>query len=364
LIPEKMAHLANYLHDVLESGEFGTQARFALEGLSLFVDSTLRRSSWSDGLGPKIDIAVLDHKAWKARLLNLRSLEVVESLVSEIIGLRLEWAPHTAIFRDRLWGEDGPVPEILSRLRRLPVSIPLLGPEMVKLEQGTFLMGAGSSDPMSREDERPQHAVHIHRPFALSRFLITNADYAIFCAWSGRKHAKSEGVHFSFPRSNFRIENCREYLSWLSAATSCRYRLPSEAEWEFAARGGTSFPYWWGPEWRPEMANCEKRRAGPTEIRSYPPNRWRLSDMLGSVREWCADDYRGNYEVHRSQDAFRASEAPAEYAPAQVLRGGNWLSKREDIRVSARWYPRDDGGPHKRRSARGNGLRACRNLDL
>jgi formylglycine-generating enzyme required for sulfatase activity len=319
----------------------------------------------------KIDIALLDHRAWPVRQLYLGALKRIEDIASEIVGLRLDWAPQSAIFRDALALDYIP-PDVLDRLQRLPSSIEWrLGPEMVKIQPGEFMMGACQNDDAAQQDEFPRHQVKIGEPFALSRFLITNSDYLIFAFSEGIENYDKMRSDPSIPRSGIPFDTAQAYADWLSKFSQKTYRLPSEAEWEFACRAGTDTLFWWGNEPDPTKANYGGRHGRPTRLGEYPPNPWRLSDISGNLSEWCADHYIGDYSEHRSQVPVRpprivehvrlgeAADLHLEEIESYVhvsrggAYGGHWLT----IRTSNRFRQ----GTSRNRSAN-IGLRIARTL--
>ncbi len=217
---------------------------------------------------------------------------------------------------------------------RPPVPAPSPGaikePEMVALSGGEFMMG--SNDDAS---ERPIHRVEI-RPFLIGKFPVTVAEWKA-CVAAGGCEAVPTRDDDATPIDNVSWTDAQKFAAWLSAATGRTYRLPSEAEWEYAARAGTRTRYWWGNEIKPGMANC--RGCGepydtrqPLRVGSFAANPFGLHDMTGSVAEWVADcwhrDYHGAPENGSAWDAADCR--------AHVLRGGSWRNDPSYLRASSR----------------------------
>ncbi|WP_298269128.1 formylglycine-generating enzyme family protein [Geobacter sp.] len=226
------------------------------------------------------------------------------------------------------------------------------GPEMVGIPAGRFRMGAifGGGDP----DEKPVHEVTIPRPFAMGRYEVTFAEYDRFCEATGREKPKDGRRWFgplsrnwgrgSKPMMNVTWEDAVAYTRWLSEQTGHRYRLPSEAEWEYAARGGKDTPYWWGGTVGEKRANCkgcgsrwDNRQTAL--VGSFAANPYGLFDTAGNVWEWCLDTWHESY-----------AGAPADGNPwlggddsRRVQRGGSFGSKPRYVRSSARGRGAPDG---------------------
>lgn len=200
---------------------------------------------------------------------------------------------------------------------------------MVSLPGGVFAMG--SNDDLS---ERPVHRVAI-KAFAISKFPISVREWkqcvaAKACAYvpSGEDDA---------PAANLSWADTQQFTAWLSQVTQQNYRLPSEAEWEYAARGGTETKYWWGDHVVAGMANCkgcsdpyDPRQ--PLRVGSFSPNPFGLYDMGGGADQWVADCWHKNYQG-----------APADGSPwmggdcsSHVLRGGSWKNDPNYVRAASR----------------------------
>ncbi len=199
---------------------------------------------------------------------------------------------------------------------------------MVRIPEGWFWMGSDTG----RDDERPAHRVWVEA-FELAAYQVTNADYARFL--SATKHPAP--LHWDDP--NFKHPeqpvvavswfDAAAYCGWLSKMTGRRYRLPTEAEWERAARGGEEGKlYPWGdasPETLPDYAT--RWKTGPERVGLYPPNAYGLYNSGDNVHEWCADWYDPGYYARSPE---RSPPGP-ETGSRRASRGGSW---RHHIKVS------------------------------
>jgi formylglycine-generating enzyme required for sulfatase activity len=202
-------------------------------------------------------------------------------------------------------------------------------PELVVIPQGKFMMGSPSGEEGRSRDEGPQHDVTFLRPFALGRCPVTFDQYDHFCAQTKREEAEDEGWgRGQRPVINVSWDDAEAYSRWLSRQTWQTYRLPSEAEWEYACRAGTTTRSWWG--------DIRLRRT--TEIGSYPPNPWGLCDMYGNVWEWVEDCWDDSYEgAPKDGSAWMRGDCSR-----RVLRGGSWGSEPEYLRSAYRLRIRTD----------------------
>jgi formylglycine-generating enzyme required for sulfatase activity/chromosome segregation ATPase/CRP-like cAMP-binding protein len=209
------------------------------------------------------------------------------------------------------------------------------GPMMVELRAAEFHMGSGSGSPYF--DERPRHVVQL-RSFAISRHEVSFAEYDRFAEASGRALPEDMGWgQDAQPVINVSWDDARAYAEWLSGQTGQRYRLPTEAEWEYAARAGREERYWWGNEVGSGQANChgcgsrwDSLRTAP--VGSFAANPFGLHDMNGNVQEWVQDCYRDSYQG-ASGDG-RAVEVTG--CARRVVRGGGYASAPDSLRGAAR----------------------------
>jgi formylglycine-generating enzyme required for sulfatase activity len=207
------------------------------------------------------------------------------------------------------------------------------GPEMVALPGGSFQMGSPPDEPGRDEDEGPQHQVSI-RPFAMGRTEVTFDDYDRFVEATGREKPDDFGWgRGQRPVINVSWNDAVAYAGWLSDQTDQRYRLPTEAEWEYAARAGTVTPFWTGDCIHTDQANYDGNydyngcgadtgvyRRQTVEAGSLPANPWGLHETAGNVYEWVRDCWHDNYQG-APQDGS-AWEEPG--CARRVVRGGGW----------------------------------------
>jgi formylglycine-generating enzyme required for sulfatase activity len=203
-------------------------------------------------------------------------------------------------------------------------------PVMVVVRGGSFNMGS-NADP----SERPPHHVSI-APFALGKFVVTESEWAACVAGSGCRY-KGEGNSPDMPMHNLSWSDATQFAQWLRSMTGKPYRLPSEAEWEYAARAGTATRYPWGEAvgiGKADCTGCGGRLdgKGPVAVTAFPANPWGVFGMLGGVAEWTEDCWHLSYAGAPSDGS--AWSAPR--CPAHVLRGGSWMNPPSDITVSSR----------------------------
>jgi formylglycine-generating enzyme required for sulfatase activity len=211
-----------------------------------------------------------------------------------------------------------------------------LGPEMVWIPAGSFLMGniQGGGD----DEEHPVHQVSVEK-FAMGRYEITFAEYDKFAQATGREKPDDRG----WGRGNRPViyvswHDVKAYADWLSQQTGQNYRLPTEAEWEYAARAGTNTKYWWGNEIGANKANCSKKYCKDNfkytaPVGSFMANPFGLHDTAGNVWEWTCSEYEKPYQGKEKRCVSNAS--------LFALRGGSWL----DYAWGSRAADRDGGEP-------------------
>lgn len=195
-------------------------------------------------------------------------------------------------------------------------------PQMVSLPAGAFVMG----DKQGDRSEQPTHRVTISKPFAIGKFEVTVGQWNA-CVKGGGCNFRPEkaGREENLPVRDISWADAKEYVAWLSRKTGADYRLPTEAEWEYAARGGTSSRYWWGDRFEREKSNCKNCGGAwdsdlPSQVGSFAANPFGLYDMNGSVWEWVEDCWHKNYSGAPSDGSAWGSPN----CRVRVLRGGSW----------------------------------------
>lgn len=229
-------------------------------------------------------------------------------------------------------------------------------PEMVVLPAGRFVMGA---DDIYKA-ERPAHPVEIARPFAVGRYEVTFDEFqacvdAGGCAKTPYDHEWGQGDR---PVINVTFAEAEAYARWLSEHAGHVYRLPSEAEWEYADRAGTTTTFWWGDELGENRANCrgcgsEWDGISTAPVGGFAPNPFGLYDTAGNVIEWTADCWHPDHTGAPADGSVR-SDGDCRY---RVIRGGNWYYVKKTVRSA--WRARNDS----RTNSYGIGFRLVRELD-
>ncbi|MES1200603.1 MAG: formylglycine-generating enzyme family protein [Pseudomonadota bacterium] len=223
---------------------------------------------------------------------------------------------------------------------------------MVIVPAGSFAMGSPTSEAGRADDEGPQHPVTLHS-FALGAFEITFAQW-FACVDDGGcndyRPADYRAGQENHPAINISWRDAQAYVRWLSRKTGRPYRLPSEAEWEYAARAGSTAPYPWGDHADHAFANygadacCAGAASGrdvwieTAPVGSFPANAFGLHDMHGNAWEWVADCYHVNYAGAPNSDA----SWDAVPCNTRILRGGSWLFGPRAMRSAARKTHPDD----------------------
>lgn len=209
-------------------------------------------------------------------------------------------------------------------------------PEMIDIPAGKFTMGAPPD--ADAQQGKPQHEVTV-RAFRLGETPVTFAQYDAFARAAGRALPQDDGLgRGHMPVVNVDRADMLAYLGWLNGQEADGgYRLPSEAEWEYAARGGTTTPFYWGEDPSPDHANI-RGIAGRDQweftspVGSFPANPWGLFDMAGNVWEMTEDCRTGSYEGAPADGSPRVTED----CVSHITRGGDYSSARRGQRPTAR----------------------------
>ncbi len=255
-----------------------------------------------------------------------------------------EWVKLIAALRARVGSETAEQPhrrrESTPPTRRIPI------PEMVEIPSGRFLMGAPVSTSWLFDEaddrERPQHAVWVPA-FAMGAYPVTFDEYDAFCTATGRDKPRDEGWgRGRRPVINVSWDDATAYCQWLCEQTDGDWRLPSEAEWEYACRAGSTTRYSWGDE-DPvcdetarngaNFGDCPDRRTRP--VASFPANAFGLYDMHGNVWEWVEDCWHRNYDGAPTDGSAWLTSC---VSSNRVLRGGSWYDTPQILRSAFRYY--------------------------
>ena len=202
-------------------------------------------------------------------------------------------------------------------------------PEMVSIPAGTFDMGS-DEDP----SEKPIHHVAI-KPFAISKFPITVREWNACVAAKGCSYAPTGKE--DAPVTNLSWTDAQQFVAWLASVTQKPFRLPTEAEWEYAARGGARSRFWWGDQLQTAMANCKGcnepyESSEPLNVGSFKPNPFGLYDMGGNIHQWVADCWHKNYQgAPADGSAWIENDCPS-----HVIRSGSWKNDPSYVRASSR----------------------------
>jgi formylglycine-generating enzyme required for sulfatase activity len=221
------------------------------------------------------------------------------------------------------------------------------GPKMVALPAGDFQMGSPETEPERNPNEQ-QHQVRIAKPFAIGQTEVTFDDYDRFAKATKRDLPQASWGRKDQPVISVSWDDATAYAAWLAGQTGKAYRLPTEAEWEYAARAGTTRPFFTGDCISTKQANyngtvdynnCGAKTgvytAKTLPVGSFEANGWGLYDMAGNVWEWTCSAYAAFYDG-KEQVCTRNNDAKP--GPARVIRGGSWLPWPAGVRSAYRFW--------------------------
>ncbi|RKZ75279.1 MAG: hypothetical protein DRR19_29420 [Candidatus Parabeggiatoa sp. nov. 1] len=333
---EKHYDFIHEVRDELLDAQPVTDSRKVLEKVSQYVEEHLGEASGfaavlanpTDNLD-SIQICQLSESFAFATVatsvlkrLGGRFKKLVEKIEHELVGELFEFETVTV-------NDKGEIIEPRHCTGRQQVEningVPL---EMVYIPRGTFMMGSPENEKGRFKDEGPQHRVTV-QPFYISKYPITQAQWQ---AVMGNNPSRFEGENKPVERVSWNdsIDFCQK----LSELTNKTYRLPSEAEWEYACRAGTTTPFYFGQTISSDLANYDNSKwtyaDGPegiyrertTNVDEFPPNLFSLYDMHGNVWEWCADSYHDNYQNAPNDGSIWENNRTDD----RVLRGGSWAN--------------------------------------
>jgi formylglycine-generating enzyme required for sulfatase activity len=224
-----------------------------------------------------------------------------------------------------------------------------VGLDMIAIPGGSFLMGAPADEPDGQIYEKPQHEVTIE-PFYLGRYPITQAQWRIVVGYEPvKKELNLDPSRFkgdNLPIESISWEDAQEFCQRLSVKTGKTYRLPSEAEWEYACRAGTITPFHFGETISSELANYDgtytynngpkgEYRSKTTAVGIFPANDWGLHDMHGNVWERCEDDWHSGYEgAPTDRNAWTELNR---LNTSKLVWGGSWIYNPHYCRSTSRY---------------------------
>jgi formylglycine-generating enzyme required for sulfatase activity len=215
-------------------------------------------------------------------------------------------------------------------------------PKMVDIPEGKSKMGDLSGK--GKVDELPVRNVSVEKPFAIGIYEVTFAEYDEFVADTNQDRADDNGWgRGNRPVINVSWKEANAYVDWLSTQTGKTYRLPTEAEWEYAARAGTETDYWWGDEMGSNNANCKVcgSQGGGQQtalVGSFKPNPFGLYDTAGNIAEWMCSEYENTYKGKQ-----KICNNNDYYDYPRVTRGGGWADEAQWLRVSSRYQSKNGG---------------------
>jgi len=246
-------------------------------------------------------------------------------------------------------------------------------PEMVVVPAGKFMMGSPDSEAGRDPHEGPQRVVTFAAPFAIGKYEITFDEWEACVAEKACAAVGDDNWgRGRRPVINVNFQMATDYAGWLTKKTGKRYRLPSEAEWEYAARGGTATPWFWGdtqkqacefgnvgdvslkeehPEW--PLHDCSDGYSRTSPVGSFKPNAFGLYDVAGNVWEWVEDCYNPSYAgAPKDGRAWVTGDCVR-----RIDRGGGWYNKPESVRPALRY-----AGDDPKRQNNTLGFRVARDL--
>lgn len=236
-------------------------------------------------------------------------------------------------------------------------------PSVVVVDRGTYFMGSRLTEAGRHISEGPIKPMTVARPFGIGVAEVTRSQYARFVSETNYKTEtvcaargdKGEPRLVTWDKPGFEqgpnhpvvcvsFEDARAYIAWLSEVSHRKYRLPSQAEWEYVARAGTTTPFVTGMEILPEAANFDGAAKGTVDVKTFPENPLKVFDMAGNAWELTEDCWTPNLELV-PEDASAIGLAGD--CTRRVIKGGGWDSKAEKLRAAARAVlPEKTGSPN------------------
>ena len=232
-----------------------------------------------------------------------------------------------------------------------------IGMKLVRIPAGRFLMGSAETDDGARDDEKPQHQVQISRPFYMGAYEVTQLQFTGLMEINPSSFTRDgllQGAPQELDCSSLPVDN----VTWLAAIEFCRrlsnlpaekeagrvYRLPTEAEWEYACRAGTTTAYHFGDDVK--KLDDYAWHGYNSEFIYHPvatrkPNPWGLYDMHGNVAEWVLDGFTDGYRKGIADGALNPWNIPITRYP-RIVKGGSWDQDQDECRSAARLHSIND----------------------
>ena len=231
-------------------------------------------------------------------------------------------------------GSDSNVKETVSKVAFVEkITKNSLGMEFVEIPPGEFLMGCSVGDSECDSDEKPLHKITLTKPFLIGKYEVTQAEWKKVM---GNNPANFSKCGDTCPIENVSWNDAQEFIQRLckmEKMNPCHYSLPSEAQWEYAARAGTQTRFYWGNKVRDDYLWYDPNAKDTTHpVGKKKPNAWGLYDMLGNVWEWTGDTYDANYYSKSVAIDPEVQTKTQKY----VMRGGSWDHDDQYCRVSDR----------------------------
>ncbi len=358
---EDAQRLRQKLEERLRSGNSQTRQRLAnfweneedlliAAGLEPLIAEVSEQ--WHLGLNLKLETIVVKVARFVEEEIETPTEEVqyqtdsVETVLVDDTGKIIETKTHTVYFYEEVLGDNIP---------------PLI---MMVIPEGDFIMGSPKTEPKRYNDESPHHKVTV-APFWLAQTPITQAQWNFVANLPqiqqelSPKYNNNENDH---PVTELSWYDAMEFCARLSRYTGSYYRLPSEAEWEYACRAGTTTPFHFGETITGELANYDATSTYANEpagenpgktipVKSFSPNAFGLYDMHGQVWEWCADPWHENYEAapkdsrvwdeknknkNHYQNILESIDLLLKDDRDRVMRGGSWFYNPDFCRSACR----------------------------
>jgi formylglycine-generating enzyme required for sulfatase activity len=223
-----------------------------------------------------------------------------------------------------------------------------VGIKFVYIPAGEFYMGSPDWDRHAPLDERPQHLVKITHDFYIGQTVVTQYQWKAIIANNPSKYKGDD-----LPVENISWDDCQEFIKKLSNKDRNMYRLPTEAEWEYACRAGTTSRFYFGRSIDTDQANYNgeqniysqkgENRKRTTQVNKFHANPWGLYDVHGNINQWCSDNFGRSYYGNTPQENPMGPAICDEEAipgTTRVVRGGAWYSNPQGCRSAARDYMR------------------------